>query len=161
MSLVNEKGNVDVGNRKMELERQFLEMQNARSMEVNQLRGEDSNAQKRFQMEKDLWEGEKSDLLRKMKELNRKIEEYQDDVRLVEDQNQGLKIDKSKLQQENEQIRVQLRDELNKKAGFNEQDQASQKYRAREEYTRSYQLKEEELQKSLKEKDQKIDELYR
>ena len=89
-------------------------------MEVNQLRGEDSNAQKRFQMEKDLWEGEKSDLLRKMKELNRKIEEYQDDVRLVEDQNQGLKIDKSKLQQENEQIRVQLRDELNKKAGFNE-----------------------------------------
>jgi len=26
-------------------------------------------------MEKDLWEGEKTDLLRKMKELNRKIEE--------------------------------------------------------------------------------------
>jgi len=36
-------------------------------------------------MEKELWEGEKTDLLRKMKELNRKIEELQDDVRLVEE----------------------------------------------------------------------------
>ena len=36
-------------------------------------------------MEKELWEGEKTDLLRKMKELNRKIEELQDDIRLVEE----------------------------------------------------------------------------
>lgn len=161
MSLANEKGNVDIGNRKMELERQFLEMQNARSMEINQLRGDDDNLQKRFQMEKDLWDGEKTDLLRKMKELNRKIEEYQDDVRLMDDQNQVLKGDKSKLQQENEEMRKQLRDELNKKAGVNDQDQASQKYRAREELTRSYQVKEQELQSLIRQKDEKIDELYR
>jgi hypothetical protein len=36
-------------------------------------------------MEKDLWEGEKTDLLRNMKELNRKIEELRDDVKIVED----------------------------------------------------------------------------
>ena len=36
-------------------------------------------------MEKELWEGEKADLLRNMKELNRKIEELRDDVKLVED----------------------------------------------------------------------------
>ena len=67
---------MDVGNRKMELERQYLEMQNVRTMELDQIRGEDDNVQKRFKMEKDLWDGEKNDLLRKMKELNRKIEEY-------------------------------------------------------------------------------------
>ena len=73
---MNEKNSVDVGNRKMELERQYLEMQNVRTMELDQIRGEDDNVQKRFKMEKDLWDGEKNDLLRKMKELNRKIEEY-------------------------------------------------------------------------------------
>lgn len=76
LRLTNDKGNIDVGNRKMELERQFLEMNNQRSLELNDLRGADDNASKRFQMERDLWDGEKTDLLRKMKELNRKIEEY-------------------------------------------------------------------------------------
>jgi len=76
LRLMNDKGNIDVGNRKMELERQFLEMNNQRSLELNDLRGADDNASKRFQMERDLWDGEKTDLLRKMKELNRKIEEY-------------------------------------------------------------------------------------
>ena len=76
LSLANEKNGVDLGNRKMELERQFLEMQNARNLEVNDRMAADGNAMRKFNMEKELWEGEKSDLLRKMKELNRKIEEY-------------------------------------------------------------------------------------
>ena len=35
---------------------------------------------KKAQMEKELWDGEKTDLLRKMKELNRRLEEVNDDV---------------------------------------------------------------------------------
>lgn len=162
LRLMNDKGNIDVGNRKMELERQFLEMNNQRSLELNDLRGADDNASKRFQMERDLWDGEKTDLLRKMKELNRKIEEYQDDVRLIEDQNQGLKSERSKLKQEIEEVRKAYRDNLSTQAGGqNAQDQASMKYRAREEHTRSFQEKEAQLNQSIKEKDQKIDELFR
>lgn len=83
--ILNQKGAVEVGNRKMELERQFLELANTKQLELEDLRGNDDNLQRRFKMEKELWEGEKTDLLRKMKELNRKIEELQDDVRLVEE----------------------------------------------------------------------------
>jgi predicted dithiol-disulfide oxidoreductase (DUF899 family) len=36
--------------------------------------------QRRLQMEKEIWDGEKTDLLRKMKELNRRLEEVNDDV---------------------------------------------------------------------------------
>lgn len=56
-------------------------------------------------MEKDLWEGEKTDLLRNMKELNRKIEELRDDVKLVEDQNYENKGDKKRLTVEIEETR--------------------------------------------------------
>ena len=42
-------------------------------------------------MERELWDGEKTDLLRKIKEYNRKIEELQDDVNLVQTQNSELR----------------------------------------------------------------------
>ena len=45
-------------------------------------------------MEREIWEGEKTDLLRKMKDLNRKVEELNDDVRLERELNSELKSDK-------------------------------------------------------------------
>lgn len=45
-------------------------------MQIEGVRDEDENNNRRFKLEKELWEGEKTDLLRKMKELNRKIEEF-------------------------------------------------------------------------------------
>lgn len=44
-------------------------------LELEHLRGADEGGQRRFNMERELWEGEKTDLLRKMRDLNRKIEE--------------------------------------------------------------------------------------
>jgi hypothetical protein len=44
-----------------------------------------------------MWEGEKTDLLRKIKELNRKIEELTDDVKLFEESNLELKSDKNRI----------------------------------------------------------------
>ena len=113
-------------------------------MEANDRMSAEGSALRKFNMEKELWEGEKSDLLRKMKELNRKIEEYQDDVRLVEDQNQLLKGDKMKLLNDNEGVRKQYRDELNQRGG-SDKDAGSQIHRAREEYVRSFQSREEDL----------------
>lgn len=39
--LLNQKNSVDVGNKKMELERQYLEMTRNRQMEVQDIRGDD------------------------------------------------------------------------------------------------------------------------
>ena len=42
---------------------------------MEHLRGADEGAGRRFNMERELWEGEKTDLVRKMRDLNRKLEE--------------------------------------------------------------------------------------
>lgn len=65
-------------------------------MEVQGIRGEDETTQKRFKLERELWEGEKTDLHRRMKELQRRLEEVQDDVKIVEETNNGLKMDKAR-----------------------------------------------------------------
>ena len=75
LELLNQKTDVDLGNKKMELERQFLEQSQNQMLELEHLRGADEGGQRRFGMERELWEGEKTDLLRKMRDLNRKIEE--------------------------------------------------------------------------------------
>ena len=111
-------------------------------------------------MEKELWEGEKTDLLRKMKELNRKIEELQDDVKLVEEQNTELKSDKLKLTLEIEEVRTAHRGVLRTSAGDDEQDKASIQFRAKEELTRSFQEREAQLVTALRRKEQRADELY-
>lgn len=95
---------MSIENRKLELERQFLELTKNKQNEVEELRGLEGGQHRKFQMEKDLWEGEKIDLLRKMKELNRKIEDLQDDVRLVEAQNSEIKSDRKRLQMENDNV---------------------------------------------------------
>ena len=41
--ILNQKGAVEVGNRKMELERQFLELANTKQLELDDLRGNDEN----------------------------------------------------------------------------------------------------------------------
>ena len=41
--ILNQKGAVEVGNRKMELERQFLELANTKQLELEDLRGADDN----------------------------------------------------------------------------------------------------------------------
>lgn len=110
-------------------------------------------------MEKDLWEGEKTDLLRNMKELNRKIEELRDDVKLVEDQNYENKGDKKRLTIESEETRAAHRAVLQQNAGDND-DRASVKGRAREELTRSFQEKEAQLQDALRRKESKVEELF-
>jgi TolA-binding protein len=71
-------------------------------------------------MEKELWEGEKTDLLRKMKELNRKIEELQDDIRLVEEQNGDLKSEKLRITTDLEEVRNAHRAILKVQSGDDE-----------------------------------------
>ena len=94
---MGQKNSVDVDNKKLELERHYLEMTRNRQIEIEGVREDDEHNNRRFKLERELWEGEKTDLLRKMKELNRKIEEIQYDVKIVEEQNLELKSGKNKL----------------------------------------------------------------
>lgn len=88
---------MDLDNKKMELEREFLELTKSKGYDQERLRVDDMEAHKRLNLEREMWDGEKTDLLRKIKELNRKIEELTDDLRMIEEQNLELKSDKNRV----------------------------------------------------------------
>lgn len=69
----------------MELEREFLELTRNKQTDNERFRVDDLEANKRLNLEREMWDGEKTDLLRKIKELNRKIEELTDDVKIIEE----------------------------------------------------------------------------
>lgn len=76
---------MDLDNKKMELEREFLEITRSKNTDGDRLRVDDLEANKRLNLEREMWDGEKTDLLRKIKELNRKVEELTDDVKIIEE----------------------------------------------------------------------------
>lgn len=88
---------MDLDNKKMELEREFLEMTRTKVQDSDKIRGDDLEANKRLNLEREMWDGEKTDLLRKIRELNRKVEELTDDVKIMEEQNLELKSDKNRI----------------------------------------------------------------
>jgi len=69
----------------MELEREFLELTKNKASDVDRVRVDDVEANKRLNLEREMWDGEKTDLMRKVKEMNRKIEELTDDIKIIED----------------------------------------------------------------------------
>jgi hypothetical protein len=88
---------MDLDNKKMELEREFLELTKTKVNDTDKIRTDDLEANKRLNLERELWDGEKTDLLRKIKELNRKVEELTDDVKIFEEQSLELKSDKNRI----------------------------------------------------------------
>ncbi len=88
---------MEVDNKKMELEREFLELTRNKQTDHERIKVDDLEAAKRLNLEREMWDGEKTDLLRKIKELNRKIEELTDDVKIFEEQNLELKSDKNRI----------------------------------------------------------------
>lgn len=73
------------------------------------MRGNDEESKRRFAMERELWDGEKTDLMRKIKEYNRKIEELHDDVNLLQTQNSELRQDKERVTSDREEVRSAYR----------------------------------------------------
>ena len=105
---------MDIDNKKMELEREFLELTKTKQGDIEKLRVDDMEANKRLNLEREMWDGEKTDLLRKIKELNRKVEEMTDDVKVLEEQNIELKSDKNRVQLQLEEMRSAYRNKLTK-----------------------------------------------
>ena len=83
--LNNQQNSIDLDNKKMELEREFLEMTKVKHSDSDKMAVGDLEANKRLNLEREMWDGERTDLLRKIKELNRKVEEQTDDLKLIEE----------------------------------------------------------------------------
>lgn len=88
---------MDLDNKRQEMEREYLEMMKHKGNDQEKLRTDDLEANKRLNLERELWDGEKTDLQRKIKELNRKIDELTDDNKMSEEQIMELKSDKNRL----------------------------------------------------------------
>ena len=84
-------------------------------------------------MERELWDGEKIDLQKKIKLLNRKIEELTDDIKLLEEQNLTLKSDYNRATLQLEEMRSAFRNKLTKYMNETNQDQAAVSWSAKEE----------------------------
>lgn len=52
------------------------------------------------------WELEKAEMLKKVRDLSRKVEELTDDIKLTEEANLDLKSEKSRLQLQLEEMRT-------------------------------------------------------
>jgi hypothetical protein len=98
----------------MELEREFLELTKNKHTDTDKMRVDDLEANKRLNLEREMWDGEKTDLLRKIKELNRKVEELTDDVKILEEATLELKSDKNRIQLQLEEMRSAYRNKLTK-----------------------------------------------
>lgn len=68
--------------RKAELEREYIEASKRNLQEMDVIKTEDKNYHKKNVLEKELWDGERIDYQKKIKQLNRKIEELSDDLKI-------------------------------------------------------------------------------
>jgi len=139
------------------MEKEYLEMMRHKAGDNDKIRTDDLEANKRLNLERELWDGEKTDLQRKIRELNRKIDELTDDRKMSEEQIMELKSDKNRLSLQLEEMRAASRNTLTKYLNSNNPDQSALTWQAKEELIRSYTEKERDLQQSLDRKEKIIE----
>ena len=83
--------------------------------------------------------------MKKIKLLNRKIEELTDDIKLLEEQNVELKSDKNRCTLQLEEMRSAFRNKLTKYMNEHNPDSAAVTWSAKEELIRNYTEKEVEM----------------
>jgi len=159
--IAGQQNQQDYENRKMELEKEFIQMSKQNLHEMDSIKVEDKNYAKKNALEKELWDGERIDYQKKIKQLNRKIEELTDDLRLLEEQNIELKSDKNRLTLQVEEMRSAFRNKLTKYMNENNPDSSATTWKAKEELIRSYTEKEVELSQRLDKESKRIDEKYK
>jgi len=159
--IAGQQNQQDYEARKLELEREFIEMSKRNLQELDSVKTDDRNYHKKNALEKELWDGERIDYQKKIKQLNRKIEELMDDLKLLEEQNIELKSDKNRLTLQVEEMRSAFRNKLTKYMNENNPDSSAVTWSAKEELIRSYTEKEVDLTKRLEKESKRIDEKYK
>ena len=151
----------DYESRKLELEKEFIELSKKNLQDLDVAKRDDIDYHKKNALEKELWDGERIDLQKKIKQLNRRIEELTDDLKLLEEQNMELKSDKNRLQLQVEEMRSAFRNKLTKYMSDNNPDSSATTWSAKEELIRSYTEKEVEMSQKLETLQKRVDEKYR
>lgn len=159
--IAGQQNQQDYVSRKNELEKEFIELSKRNLQEMDSLKYEDKNYHKKNVLEQELWDGERIDYQKKIKQLNRKIEELIDDLKLLEEQNIELKSDKNRLTLQVEEMRSAFRNKLTKYMNENNPDSSAVTWKAKEELIRSYTEKEVELAQRLERETKRIDEKYK
>lgn len=159
--IAGQQNQQDYEARKLELEREFIEMSKRNLQELDSAKTDDKNYHKKNALEKELWDGERIDYQKKIKQLNRKIEELTDDLKLLEEQNIELKSDKNRLTLQVEEMRSAFRNKLTKYMNENNPDSSAVTWSAKEELIRSYTEKEVDLTQRLEKESKRLDEKYK
>ncbi len=97
---------------------------------------------------------------KKVRDLQRKVEELTDDVKMTEEANMDLKSEKSRLQVQLEELRNQLRTQLNKYMNelSNPADRQQMQWQASQELLKTYTDKEREMNLSIEKKERTVEE---
>lgn len=88
---------LDLNNKKQEMEREFIELNKRSLLDLENQKKDDMGSHQKNAMERELFESEKIELQKKIKLLNRKIEELTDDIKMLEQCNIELKEDKNRV----------------------------------------------------------------
>ena len=131
--LRGQQSELDIQNKKNEMEKEFIELNKKNLTEMDNQQKDDLASHQRSALERELFEGEKIDLQKKIKMLNRKIEELTDDIRLLEEQNLELKSDKNRISLQLDEMRSAFRNKLTKYMNENNPDQSAVTWSAKEE----------------------------
>jgi len=156
--LKDEQYKLDIEEKRLELERGYLEMAQGKHGEVQKLVLEKDSAEKRAKDDKDLWDSDRVEILRKVKHNERRIGEMGEELSHYIDTNNELKNENKRLSLQLEEMRANYRGKLMKM--MNEGlDRFDPKYKdladetllkkAREELIRAYTEKEGDLQERL------------
>jgi len=159
--IAGQQNQQDYESRKLELEKEFIELSKRNLTEMDNIKSDDRNYHKKNALENELWDGERIDYQKKIKHLNRKIEELTDDCKLLEEQNMELKGDRNRLTLQIEEMRSAFRNKLTKYMNENNPDSSAVTWSAKEELIRSYTEKEVDLTQRLEKENRRIDEKYK
>jgi len=135
MEVVVEQIKLDYEKKRMHLEKEYATMAKDKDGKIQAIRKVDQEGAKWRQTDKTIWESEKLDLNKRIKDLNRKIEMQTQEIQDLKDQNEELRTDKNSVSSQLEELRNAYRNKLTKAAGEE----------ARIELINTYTMKEQQL----------------
>ncbi|CAD8184449.1 unnamed protein product [Paramecium octaurelia] len=150
--ILDQQHRIDLDNKKLEIEKGFLEANREKQNEVYKMNREQDDAVKKMRDEKLLWESQKMELTHKIKSMQRRVNDEEERVKELERQVQELQSENQKMDLQMNEMRSLYRNKLMQFATDGKPDKASRigyDFNAREDLIRTYTEKEIELNERL------------
>eukprot|EP01022_Parablepharisma_sp_SALTPOND_P018007 TRINITY_DN292_c0_g1_i1.p2 TRINITY_DN292_c0_g1~~TRINITY_DN292_c0_g1_i1.p2 ORF type:complete len:881 (+),score=151.65 TRINITY_DN292_c0_g1_i1:32227-34869(+) len=130
--VILEQMKLDYDKKRVALEREYVSLAKNKDGQIQAIRKVDQEGTKWRQADKTLWESEKYDLHKKIKDLNRKLEMMSTELREVKELNDELKADKNSIGTQLDELRTAYRNKLAKATGDEARTELVNTYIARE-----------------------------